>query len=59
MILSTGAFRTTARWDRQSLTNVDFGGLSLQGLPSGDPQKLFAVGKYLLIPVTLRAPSRR
>jgi hypothetical protein len=29
--------------------------LALQGLPSGDPQKLFAVEKYLLIPVTLKS----
>ena len=41
----------TVKVSQMSISEV----LALQGLPSGNPQKLFAVGKYLLIPVTLKS----
>jgi hypothetical protein len=42
---------TTVEVSKMSISEV----LALQGLPSGDPKRLFAVGKYLLIPMTLRS----
>jgi hypothetical protein len=55
-----GAFNRGVAGDQADQT-IDFSQLSiseilaLQSLPAGDPTRLFAVGKYLLIPVTIKS----
>jgi len=55
-----GAFNRGSAGDQAGQT-IDFSQLSitellaLQSLPAGDPKRLFAVGRYLLIPMTLKS----